>query len=70
MQHAQREGAASTAVVAMLDKVARREVDVDIAYTGFSCPDEFVVGCVPLQSPDWGVEPVCLFPTPLSCAKR
>jgi hypoxanthine phosphoribosyltransferase len=38
-------GAASMAVVALLDKAARRTVDVSIEYRGFECPDEFVVGC-------------------------
>jgi hypoxanthine phosphoribosyltransferase len=28
----------------LLDKVSRREVDVDVDYVGFAIPDEFVVG--------------------------
>lgn len=37
-------GAASVAVCALLDKKARRVVDVDVKYKGFECPDEFVIG--------------------------
>ena len=37
-------GAASLAVVALLDKPARRKREVEIAYRGFEIPDEFVVG--------------------------
>ncbi|PMC45013.1 hypoxanthine phosphoribosyltransferase [Peptoniphilus lacrimalis] len=37
-------GAASVKVFALLTKPARREVEVDIAYTGFEIPDAFVVG--------------------------
>ncbi len=35
---------ASLRVVTLLDKPARRQTDVDLAYTGFQIPDEFVVG--------------------------
>jgi hypoxanthine phosphoribosyltransferase len=28
----------------LLDKVSRREVDVDLDYVGFVIPDDFVVG--------------------------
>lgn len=35
---------ASLAVVCLLNKPDRREVDVPINYTGFEIPDEFVVG--------------------------
>ncbi len=28
----------------LLDKVSRREVDVEVDYVGFVIPDEFVVG--------------------------
>jgi hypoxanthine phosphoribosyltransferase len=35
---------ASIAVCALLDKPARRRVPVQIRYTGFTVPDEFVVG--------------------------
>lgn len=37
-------GPRSLRVCALLDKPAHREVDVDVAYVGFSIPDEFVVG--------------------------
>ncbi len=37
-------GPKSLHTVALLDKKARREVDVDADYVGFSIPDEFVVG--------------------------
>lgn len=39
-----RRGASSVNVFALLEKPARREVDVDITYHGFEIPDEFVVG--------------------------
>jgi hypoxanthine phosphoribosyltransferase len=35
---------ASMAVCALLDKSARRIVPLEIAYRGFECPDQFVVG--------------------------
>lgn len=35
---------ASLAVATLLDKPARRLIDVDVKYTGFVLPDEFVVG--------------------------
>jgi len=31
-------------MVTMLDKPDRREVDVHVDYTGFTIPDQFVVG--------------------------
>ena len=34
----------SLALCVLLDKVSRRDVDVDIDYVGFVIPDEFVVG--------------------------
>jgi hypoxanthine phosphoribosyltransferase len=34
----------SLALCALLDKVARREVEVTVDYMGFAIPDEFVVG--------------------------
>mmetsp|Transcript_133257 Transcript_133257/g.371475 ORF Transcript_133257/g.371475 Transcript_133257/m.371475 type:complete len:186 (-) Transcript_133257:121-678(-) len=37
-------GAASVSVCALLDKKARRVVPVEAKYTGFECPDEFVIG--------------------------
>ncbi|MFN2927230.1 hypoxanthine phosphoribosyltransferase [Lachnospiraceae bacterium YH-ros2228] len=38
------KGAKSVRLAAMLDKPDRREVDVHVDYTGFTIPDEFVVG--------------------------
>ena len=35
---------ASLEVVTLLDKPSRREVDIDVLWTGFSVPDEFVIG--------------------------
>ena len=37
-------GAGAVRVAAFLDKPSRREVDVKVDYTGFSVPDEFLVG--------------------------
>jgi len=37
----------SLALCALLDKVARREVEVPMDYVGFAIPDEFVVGYGP-----------------------
>ncbi len=34
----------SLKVCALLDKSARRIIDIDLAYKGFDCPDVFVVG--------------------------
>lgn len=34
----------SVEVAVLFDKVARRKTDIDIEYTGFRIPDEFVVG--------------------------
>ena len=42
--HLRSKGPASVEVCALLDKKARRIVDVPIRYTGFDIPDEFVVG--------------------------
>lgn len=39
-----RRGAASVEVMALLQKTSRREVDVDVKYSGYEIPDEFVVG--------------------------
>ena len=36
--------AKSICLCTLLDKPVRREVDVEVRYTGFSIPDEFVVG--------------------------
>ncbi len=38
------KGAKSVKLCTMLDKPDRREVDVKVDYTGFTIPDEFVVG--------------------------
>lgn len=35
---------ASLEVVTLLDKPTRREVDIDVLWTGFSVPNEFVIG--------------------------
>lgn len=40
-------GAASVTAATLLDKVARRVLDVQLEYVGFVCPDEFTVGCDP-----------------------
>ncbi|KXZ43605.1 hypothetical protein GPECTOR_85g335 [Gonium pectorale] len=37
-------GAASVKLCALLDKKARRRVPITAEYTGFECPDEFIVG--------------------------
>ena len=37
-------GANSVEVCTLLDKPSRRVVDVDVKYTGFEVPDEFVIG--------------------------
>ncbi|RSX54889.1 hypoxanthine phosphoribosyltransferase [Bifidobacterium dolichotidis] len=39
-----RRGAASVEIFALLEKPARRMVEVDVKYKGFEIPDEFVVG--------------------------
>ena len=40
----QRLGAASVRLAALLDRPARRQVEVDIDFTGFVIPDRFVIG--------------------------
>ena len=35
---------ASLEIVTLLDKPSRREVDIDVCWTGFSIPNEFVIG--------------------------
>jgi hypoxanthine phosphoribosyltransferase len=37
-------GARRVAVVALLDKTMRRQAQISADYTGFQCPDKFVVG--------------------------
>ena len=44
VEELKRRGAASVEIFALLEKPARREVDVDIKYRGYEVPDEFVVG--------------------------
>ena len=43
-QYFKEKGAKSVRMVTMLDKPDRREVDVHVDYTGFTIPDQFVVG--------------------------
>lgn len=38
------KGAKSVEICTFLDKPSRRVVDIDVKYTGFEVPDEFVVG--------------------------
>ena len=40
----QERGAASVDIVTLLSKPSRRQMDVEVKYTGFTVPDEFVVG--------------------------
>lgn len=44
MENLQTRGPASITVAALLDKAEARTAKVDVKYTGFECPDEFVVG--------------------------
>jgi len=44
VQHLRRYNPADVAICTLLDKPSRRKVHVDVAYTGFEIPDEFVVG--------------------------
>jgi hypoxanthine phosphoribosyltransferase len=44
LKHLQAKEPASLAVCALLDRRARRLVDVKLDYVGFEVPDEFVVG--------------------------
>ncbi|MGH2442792.1 MAG: hypoxanthine phosphoribosyltransferase [Chloroflexota bacterium] len=44
LQHLASHRPASVRVCTLLDKPARREIPVTIHYTGFSIPDEFVLG--------------------------
>lgn len=44
MDYFKDKGAKSITLCTMLDKPDRREVDVKVDYTGFTIPDEFVVG--------------------------
>lgn len=38
-------GAASVKVAALLNKLARRTVEVPVHFEGFKCEDSFVIGC-------------------------
>lgn len=40
----QQQGVASVKIVTLLNKQARRTVDIQADYVGIQCPDEFVVG--------------------------
>lgn len=44
MEILRKRNPASVTVCALLDKPERRVIDVDVRYTGFDIPDEFVVG--------------------------
>lgn len=44
LEYFRNRGAKSVRLATMLDKPDRREVDVKVDYTGFTIPDEFVVG--------------------------
>ena len=37
-------GAKSVSIAVLLDKTMRRQTDLDADFTGFECPDYFVVG--------------------------
>lgn len=39
------DGALSVKVAALLNKLARRNVEVPIHFEGFKCEDRFVIGC-------------------------
>ena len=45
MEHIRKMNPASLKVCTMLDKPARRKVEIDADYVGFTIPNEFVVGC-------------------------
>ena len=44
LQNLQARDPRSLKIVALLNKPARREIEVDVDYVGFDIPDEFVVG--------------------------
>ena len=44
VEHFKKRGAASVKVCTLLNKPARREVDVHLDYVGFDIPNVFVVG--------------------------
>ena len=43
-EYLEKSGAESVEICTFLDKPSRRVVDVDVKYTGFEVPDEFVIG--------------------------
>lgn len=45
VEHIQKMNPASLKICTMLDKPARRVVDISADYVGFTIPNEFVVGC-------------------------
>ena len=45
VEHISKMNPASLKVCTMLDKPARRKVQIDADYVGFTIPNEFVVGC-------------------------
>lgn len=45
IEHIQKMNPASLKVCTMLDKPARRKVEIEADYVGFTIPNEFVVGC-------------------------
>jgi hypoxanthine phosphoribosyltransferase len=44
VQNLRARGLRSLKIVALLNKPARREIEVPVDYVGFDIPDEFVVG--------------------------
>lgn len=44
MQHLSQYAPANVKICTLLDKPTRRKVSIDVQYTGFTIPDEFVVG--------------------------
>ncbi len=44
MDYLARKNPKSLKICTLFDKVERREVEVDVAWTGFDIPDEFIVG--------------------------
>jgi hypoxanthine phosphoribosyltransferase len=44
MENLKSRGPASVEICTILDKIERRTINLDIKYTGFQVPDEFVVG--------------------------
>ncbi|KAL3150863.1 hypothetical protein ABBQ32_000613 [Trebouxia sp. C0010 RCD-2024] len=44
ISHLEQQGAASVKIVTLLNKQARRVMEIQADYVGFQCPDDFVVG--------------------------